>query len=348
MRITSFITHIKGLLQKTQGFLNICFKYVVFLQTFTTIDLFSSKHYNENSFISVERKGKYMKILITGAGGFIGKNLKEQWTGKYNIYCPTRNELNLLDTKGAQEYLKKHQFDVVVHAANTNNTRNTSTTEYDSLDGNLRMFFNLERCKEHYGKMYYFGSGAEYDMQHYIPSMKEDYLGTYIPRDSYGFSKYVMSRMCDHAENIYDLRLFGVYGKYEEWERRFISNAICRALVGKDITIRQNVYFDYLWVDDLCNIMQWFVENQPIHHHYNVCRGSKIDLYSLAVMVREILNMDCDIVVGEPGWKPEYTGDNTRMLTEIEDCRFTGFEESIAKLCEFYQENISKIDADIL
>lgn len=289
-----------------------------------------------------------MKILLTGANGFIGRNLDAKLRDKYLIENPGRMELNLLDTVSVESYLKKHQFDIVIHAANTNNTRNTTTTPYDSLDGNLRMFFNLERCKEYYGRMYYFGSGAEYDAEHYVPNMKEEYFGTFIPKDSYGFSKYVMSKICDQSNNIYDLRLFGVYGKYEEWERRFISNAICRALKGKEITIQKNVYFDYLWVDDLCDIMKWFIENEPVHKHYNVCRGTKIDLYSLACVVREILNLDCDIIIGEPGWKPEYTGDNTRLLNEIGNIPFTGFEESIQKLCEFYKSNLDMIDENKL
>lgn len=284
-----------------------------------------------------------MKILLTGRTGFIGKNLKEQ-LNSYEIISPCHQELDLLDAYSVEKCLKEEYFDIIIHTANTNNTRNRSVTPYDSLDGNLRMFFNLERCRDYYGKLYYFGSGAEYDMRHYIPDMKEDYFGTHIPADPYGFSKYIMSKSCTDDSNIYDLRLFGVYGKYEEWERRFISNAICRALKGKDITLQKNVYFDYLWIDDLCGIMKWFIENEPEHHHYNVCRGSKTDLYSLARMVRKILDIDCDIIVGEPGWKPEYTGDNTRLIKELGDYKFTGFEESVSELCEFYKEHIDEID----
>lgn len=285
-----------------------------------------------------------MKILITGASGFIGKNLVSKLKEKYYVEYPGHNVLNLLNAAEVESYLKKNEFDIVIHAANVNNVKNTAITPYDLLDGNLRMFFNLERCKNYYGKMYYFGSGAEYDMQHYIPNMQEDYFDTYIPKDAYGFSKYIMSKACKNSNNIFDLRLFGVYGKYEEWERRFISNAVCRVLKGKDITIQQNVYFDYLWVDDLCDIMLWFIENKPLYKHYNVCRGSKIDLYSLACMVRESLNADCEIIVREPGWKPEYSGNNERLLTEIGDYQFTGFKESITELCEYYKANIGMID----
>lgn len=289
-----------------------------------------------------------MKVLLTGSAGFIGRNLQEYLKRENDVYCPRRTELDLLDENLVREYLQKECFDIVIHSANTNNTRKKNTTAYESLDGNLRMFYNLEKSKDSYGKMYYFGSGAEYDSAHYIPNMQEEYFGTHIPKDSYGFSKYIMSKECEKDNNIYDLRLFGVYGKYEEWERRFISNAICRALKGKPITLQKNVYFDYLWIDDLCKIMKWFMENEPKYKHYNVCRGTKIDLFSLACMVREILNIDCEIVVKEQGWKPEYTGSNERLLAEVGECQFTDFMESIRVLADYYRENINCIDESLI
>ena len=119
---------------------------------------------------------------------------------------------------------------------------------------------------------------------------------------------------------------------------------MCRALKGKNITIQKNIYFDYIWVNDLCCIMEWFVENVPSYKHYNVCRGKKIDLYSIACKIREILNIDCDIVVGETGWKKEYTGDNKRLLNEIGDFQFSGIDETIYDLYEYYRSNIDMID----
>ena len=288
-----------------------------------------------------------MNVLITGKNGFIGRNLTEKLKA-CNLTALGRHELDLQDTKAVEDYLHKNYFDVILHTANVHLSVDLVTQRYNTLDGNLRMFFNLQRCSGCYGKMYYFGSGAEYDMQHYIPDMREEYFDTHIPLDAYGFSKYIMSKECCESGNIYDLRLFGVYGKYERWERRFISNAICRALKGKDITIQKNVYFDYIWVEDLCDIMQWFLENEPKHRHYNVCRGSKIDLYTLAQMVREILETDCDISVAEAGWKPEYTGNNERLLAELGDYRFTDFRESIVQLCRYYKENIDMIDEEKL
>lgn len=288
------------------------------------------------------------KILITGASGFIGRNLAETLQGTYEVLAPKRAELNLLEQEDVEKYLKVNNFDIVIHAANTNNTRNKGTTDFESLDGNLRMFFNLERCNTYYEKMYYFGSGAEYDRRHYVPFMKEEYFNTYIPEDSYGFSKYIMSTISAKSSNIYDLRLFGVYGKYEEWERRFISNAICRVLSNRNITIQQNVYFDYLWVDDLTEIIKWFIEHTPTYKQYNVCRGKAIDLYSLACIVKDVLKTDCDIVVAKEGLKPEYTGDNSRLLNEMGDFLFSDIRTTIYDLSEYYQSHMDVIREELL
>jgi GDP-L-fucose synthase len=153
-----------------------------------------------------------------------------------------------------------------------------------------------------------------------------------------------MAKECEKSENIIELCLFGVFGKYEEWERRFISNAICRALNGMDITLQKNVYFDYLWVEDLANIVCWFIDDHPRYKRYHVCRGQKKDLYSLAEMVRTISGVDCEIIVSQSGWKPEYTGSNQRLLEEIGGYEFEPFERSIRTLCDFYKKNQQEIN----
>lgn len=287
------------------------------------------------------------RILLTGASGFIGRNIAEGLQDQYIVLCPSSENLDLLDSKAVLRFFQMNSIDVVIHAANCNE-RKKKIVASEVLEKNLRMFFNLERCKSLYGKMLYFGSGAEYDMQNYIPNMPEEYFDVNVPKDAYGFSKYIMAKNCLKSDNIFDLCLFGVYGKYEEWNRRFISNAICRALKGMDITIHQNVYFDYLWVEDLIKVLPYFIENDLKYKRYNVCRGEKIDLYSLARIVRGILNIDCEIKVAESGWKPEYTGDNQRMIDAIGEVKFTELEDTIETLCMYYGEHLDEIDRNML
>jgi UDP-glucose 4-epimerase len=174
-----------------------------------------------------------MRLLITGGSGFI-------------------------------DYLDAHKFDVVVHAATTRSNRRLAAPP-DLLDRNCRMFFNLARNlvpnQERFGKMIHFGSGAEYDRTQLPVRVREDYFDTRVPRDAYGFSKYICAQHIELSDRIVNLRLFGVFGAYEDYTVRFISNACCRALKRLPIVLRQDIVFDYLYIKDLVKITKWFIEN---------------------------------------------------------------------------------------
>lgn len=55
-------------------------------------------------------------ILITGATGFLGKNLKELFLSS-SVLTPTRSELNLLDIENVKRYFKANQVGFIIHAA---------------------------------------------------------------------------------------------------------------------------------------------------------------------------------------------------------------------------------------
>lgn len=279
------------------------------------------------------------KILVTGGNGFIGRNLVESLQEYYQVCAPSSVELDLRDTEKTAQYLEEQSFDTVIHCANINNTKidRGGITPYDVLSGNLRMYWNLARCKQHYTKMYYFGSGAEFDAQHYIPDMSENYFGEYIPQDPYGFSKYIMNQDAMRSKNIYNLRLFGVYGKYEEWNRRFISNNICRILKGLNISINQDIKFDYLYIDDLCRIMVWFIEHTPKYHDYNVCTGHSARLSEIADIIRDRCGKKIPICILEEGEKLPYTADNARLLAEMGEFAFTSLHIGVEQLWEYYR-----------
>ena len=50
-------------------------------------------------------------ILLTGSGGFIGKNLKEYLSAKYNLFCPRSYELDLIDFKSVKDYFDNNDID---------------------------------------------------------------------------------------------------------------------------------------------------------------------------------------------------------------------------------------------
>lgn len=285
------------------------------------------------------------KILITGGSGFIGRNLKEYLRKSYLVLAPSSRQLNLLDTAAVSKYLKRNRFDVVIHCAADAVSRDFAKDKYKVVENNLLMFFNLERKSDLYSRMFYFGSGAEYDRKNLKPKMSEEYFDTHIPLDEYGFSKYVIGKYIQKSQNIYELRLFGVFGRYENWKVRFISNNICRALYDMNLSMNQNVKFDYLYVQDLCKIIEMFVKRKRLkYRQYNVCSGSAIDLVTLAKKIIKISGKDLKLRIKKKGWGSEYSGSNSRLLSEFGDISYTPIDAAIAELYAWYSANKRSIN----
>ena len=288
-----------------------------------------------------------MRILITGGSGFIGRNLVEQLASTYQVLAPSSAELDLLKDRDVREYLRAHRCDVVVHAATTRSNRRVAAPP-DLLDRNCRMFFNLARNADRFGKMIHFGSGAEYDRVQLPPMVKEVYFDTRVPSDAYGFSKYLCAKHIERSERIVNLRLFGVFGPYEDYTVRFISNACCRALKGLPIVLRQDVLFDYLYVGDLARITSWFIDNDARHKAYNVCTGQPVALTKLARLVADISERDPRISVMTGGMAAQYTGDNSRLLAEIGRYQFSDGRAAISELFSWHEQRQSRIDIESL
>jgi GDP-L-fucose synthase len=288
-----------------------------------------------------------VKVLLTGGSGFIGRNLTEYLGGRYSIAAPTSSELNLLDENCVREYLRTGHFDVVVHTATTRSNRRIGAAS-DLLDRNCRMFFNLARSRSYFGKMLHFGSGAEYSRVGLPARVSESYFDTHVPTDPYGFSKYICTQYAATTDNIFVLRLFGVFGKYEAWDVRFISNACARVVRGLPIMIRQNVRFDYLYVSELAELLAWFVEHEPRQKAYNVCRGEAFTLHELAELVAAASGCNPDIIVHNPAMAPEYSADNTRMLNEIGNFRFRTMSDCVGELYDWYKTHADIISVEQL
>lgn len=288
-----------------------------------------------------------MKILITGISSAIGRNLFEHLSKKHDCLAPEHKELDFLDENAVARFFGGCKFDTVIHCAGVPATRKIKAPK-DVVSGNLRMFFNIARNRAYFSKMIFLGSGSEYDLRYDISRVKESDFDKSVPFDESGFSKYLCSKYIEKSDNMVSLRLFGVFGKYEDYQIRFISNAICKALCGLPITIKQNRIFSYLYIDDLCRIMEYFINNNTRHKVYNVVPKESIDLVDIAGKVRELSGRRSEIVIGAPGMGKEYTADNSRLLDEIGSFNFTGIEEGIKKLYGWYEKNKEIIDHRLL
>lgn len=288
-----------------------------------------------------------MRIFLTGGNGFIGRNIKEQLGDKYEIIAPTHAELDLTNSEAVYNFLEKNPVDVVIHAANIGGTRKQNHV-FGITHTNLKMFFNLVRAKQFFGRMINLGSGAEYSKQYSLVKVKETDFDQHVPNDEYGLYKYVCAKYAEKVDYITHLRLFAVFGKYEDYEIRFISNAICRVLLGGPITMRQNVLFDYLFIDDLVKILDKFISEKPNDVIINIGRGEAVDLQTLADKVLRITGKDAPILISNSGLGNQYSCDISRLQKNLSDFAYTPIDEAITSLVNYYKSILPNINKQAL
>lgn len=277
-----------------------------------------------------------LKIFITGANGFIARNITEQLGNKYNFVAPSHNELDLLITSSVDKFFLRHKhFDIVIHTANIGGTRTTNDSCQTFLS-NLKIFFNIVRNENKFDKLINLGSGAEYGKHKPIKKFNEKDFDKRVPEDFYGFYKYVCSKVIENHDKFINLRLFAVYGKYEDYQIRFVSNAICKSILGFPITIHKNAFFDYLYIDDLVKIIDFFINHKTTFRIFNVGRGKPLDLLTIAKKINKIAPKKQKIIVRNRGLGNEYTCDNLRLLEEIGTFKFSDFDKTLEDLYRWY------------
>jgi len=270
-------------------------------------------------------------ILLTGASGFIGSNVLPILHGKsYNIDAPARYELNLLDEDNVRQYIKSRKFDVVLHLANTTGHNKKDLPE-ELFEKSIRVFMVMESCKKFYGKMIYIGSGAEYGKHRPIIKIGEDSFGEELPKDAYGLSRFVMSELAKGYSNIINMRLFGCYGPGDP-KHKLVPSVIEQALKGNTVELRQDCFFDFLYVTDIADVLIHFIENDNIYKNYNLCSGKRIKITDIAGEVCRQMGVNATVKCQKDGFNLEYTGSNERLLAEIPEWKPKTMNESIANI----------------
>ena len=282
-----------------------------------------------------------MKLLIVGGTGFIGKNLKFFFSSldNYEVHAPTRQELNLSDDTECSNYLKKLKPDFVIHSA----------VDITSVENSLKAFFNIFNNHEHFGHLVQIGSGAEYDKRKYHPLMTESHFSNSVPIDTYGVAKYSIANILEskNSKKFTNLRLFGIYGKFEDYSRRFISNNICRVLSGFPLSMNKNMLFDYIYVDDFARFLQMLLPQLPLTEvSYNFCSGKPVSFVYLVETIKKVMSVKTDIIIRNEGMNPEYSGDPSKLLNKFPEYSFTSYEDNITKLVDFYKKILTKDDID--
>lgn len=294
------------------------------------------------------------KILIVGGSGFIGKSIIAYFSEHYNQYfCidyPDSSILDCTDEELVDDWFINRYYDEVILLANYSSYRHSNREGSLFVEKNIRIFWNFYKHKDKYGRLFYTGSGAEYDKRYNIVEVSEDFAGKTIPADEYGLVKYTIGQLIENSENCYNLRIFGLFGKLEYYPAKFISGLCAKAVVGLPLTIRQDLLFDFLWIDDFCRIVFELLNKESLNYHtYNVASGKKINLLEIAQIVNVISEKNLPIIVCNEGIGKEYTASNERLLSELGGAfEFTTMEEAVSDIYSYFLNSSKRINLEEL
>ena len=195
------------------------------------------------------------KILLTGSGGMVGRNILEHPAiGDFEILAPRSNELNLLDFNAVQAYLNQHQPNMVIHAAGkVGGIQANMRDPVSFLMENIDMGRNVVLGARHAGikRLINLGSSCMYPRNHSEPLREELVLqGELEPtNEGYALAKIVTARLCDYIvredasfqyKTLIPCNLYGRYDKFDPAHSHLLPAIIHKVHLAKQ-TIQQTV-----------------------------------------------------------------------------------------------------------
>ena len=126
------------------------------------------------------------KIVITGGSGRFGKVLKKQPT-KHKVFFPNKKQLNILNYKNIENYLKKKKPKILIHLAGLSRPMNIHEKNISkSIDLNIIGTSNITKaCAANNIKLIYFSTNYVYPGKRGNYSERDNLL----PVNNYAWSK---------------------------------------------------------------------------------------------------------------------------------------------------------------
>jgi nucleoside-diphosphate-sugar epimerase len=306
-----------------------------------------------------------MKILLTGATGFIGSNIAKgllehgydvhathRTTSSFEKCSQFKDKINWINTETCdwRKQIKAIKPDQLIHVAwsgiaaeNRNNWEAQISNFWLSKE-----YFDL--AKE-YGikKVIALGSQAEYGA--YGFPVNETTLP--MPGDAYGAIKtltanYLRNLFENSGTEWYWIRVFSVFGEGDN-HNWLIPKVISKLLKNESIQLTScEQQYTYLYVEDFVNQLLSVVKSKENKSGiYNLCDSESIILKDLLIKITELMHVSQDLlefgkIPLRPGQNMFISGDNKKFTDSFTliGGKSVGLSNGLLRTIDYYKNTV--------
>ena len=321
-----------------------------------------------------------MKILVTGAAGFIGSKLMytlrergDEVVGidNFNDYYDVRlkegrckafgldvRRLDIADKAAVDALFAQEQFDKVVNLAAQAGVRYSITNPYAYLQSNLVGFLNiLEACRNFGVKhLVYASSSSVYGMNAKVPYSEDDKVDN--PVSLYAATKKSNELMVHSYCKLYGiamtgLRYFTVYGP---WGRPDMAPMLFAGAISRGETIKVfnhgDMIRDFTFIDDIVAGTIGCLDREPApdahglkYRVYNIGCSNPVKLMDFISEIEQALGVEAkkEFLPMQPGDVYQTNADTTKLETEIGYKPVVRLHEGIARFIDWYRSDLNPL-----
>ena len=239
-------------------------------------------------------------ILVTGASGFLGKNLLKRLTTKYKVIGVNSEKYNLLTNPLSLDiFVKENNISTIIHLANPR-----IYTLNIALGDSLVMLKNvLELCRINDIKLIYISSWEVYSGYNTEKLLADESLPLF-PRGSYGESKWLSEQLITQYSKMYGLkyniiRSSPIYGLDSD-KPKFIYNFLNKAKKNETITTHKYVNgfpnVDLLHQEDIVDAIEKTIDING-NNVFNIGGGMSLNTNEIAKFIVESLGSKSNIEI---------------------------------------------------
>ena len=296
-----------------------------------------------------------LKIAITGASGFVGANLIRYFNSANEVYALTRNtnpwrlskEFNLVsfdvkDKQVVRNVVNTLRPDVLVHCA-TYGGYPFETEPREIIETNIIGSLNVVDASREVPIVINVGSSSEYGVTN-KPMEEED---TIAPTTPYSMTKALQTKLFASSPNSITLRLFSVYGYYEE-KHRLIPYIVYSAIKKqKPILSSKSNVRDFVFIEDVTDAFALAIQKfEKIEKGSIFNVGSGVQKSVLDVVNEMGIEVGWDTSVRQEESDRKWQADITKIKNEMGWEPKNSLGEGLGKTKRWMERNIELYEVD--